>query len=378
MSEYQYYEFLAMDRPLDDSEMAELRGISTRADITPTHFSNEYNYGDLKADPAKLLERYFDVHVYVANWGTHRLAMRLPCDVAAPDDLATYCVGEGCSVRRAGKHTIIDLWSETEDHDGWVDGHGWMGSLAGVRAELMRGDQRPLYLAWLLGLDSGELDDDDEEPPVPSGLGKLPASLASMVEFLRIDEHLVAAAAEASTAERPEPGGMARWIARLPQKEKDGLLLRVAQGEHAHVAAALVRRFRKEMLQEGSGPAPQRRTVAELLARADELRQAELRRQARAAAEARRKREAAAAAAKAKRLDALAARKLAAWRDVRQLVDSKKPKSYDEAVKILGDLRDLAERENDEMDFRGRLHDLRDEHARKPSFLARLDKAKLR
>ena len=67
-----------------------------------------------------------------------------------------------------------------------------------------------------------------------------------------------------------------------------------------------------------------------------------------------------------------------AWRDVRQLVDSKKPKSYDEAVKILGDLRDLAERENDEMDFRGRLHDLRNDHARKPSFLARLDKAKLR
>lgn len=378
MSEYQYYEFLAMDRQLDAREMAELRGISTRADITPTHFSNEYSYGDLKTDPAKLLERYFDVHVYVANWGTRRLAMRLPLDAAAPDDLATYCVGEGVRVQGAGKHTIIDLWIETEDYEGWVDGRGWMGSLAGVRAELMRGDQRPLYLVWLLGLDGGQLDDDDEEPPVPPGLGKLPASLASLIEFLRIDEHLVAAAAERSAGEQPEPGGMAKWIARLPQNEKDGLLVRVAQGEHAHVAAALVRRFRTEIREDGGAPTAGRRTVSELLARADELREAEARRQARAAAAARRKREKAAAAAKAKRLDALAARKPAAWRDVRQLVDSKKPKSYDEAVRILGDLRDLAERENDEMDFRGRFHDLRDEHARKPSFLARLDKAKLR
>lgn len=33
MSEYRYYEFLAMDRPLDERQMAELRRVSTRADI---------------------------------------------------------------------------------------------------------------------------------------------------------------------------------------------------------------------------------------------------------------------------------------------------------------------------------------------------------
>ena len=70
MSEYQYYEFLAIDRPLDEGEMRELRGISSRADITPMHFVNEYDYGNLSADPGKLLEQYFDVHVYLTNWGT--------------------------------------------------------------------------------------------------------------------------------------------------------------------------------------------------------------------------------------------------------------------------------------------------------------------
>lgn len=42
MSEYQYYEFQGIDRPLTEKQMAELRAISTRARIMPTSFVNEY------------------------------------------------------------------------------------------------------------------------------------------------------------------------------------------------------------------------------------------------------------------------------------------------------------------------------------------------
>jgi hypothetical protein len=72
VGEYQCYELVALDRRLTAAEMAELRGISTRAEITPTRFWNEHHWGDLKADPVKLLARYFDVHVYFANWGSRR------------------------------------------------------------------------------------------------------------------------------------------------------------------------------------------------------------------------------------------------------------------------------------------------------------------
>ena len=70
MSEYQYYEFLAIDRPLTADEMAELRALSTRATITPVSFTNEYNWGDFKGDPDKLMQRYFDAHV-TAGEGRH-------------------------------------------------------------------------------------------------------------------------------------------------------------------------------------------------------------------------------------------------------------------------------------------------------------------
>jgi hypothetical protein len=43
MSEYQYYEFQAIDRQLTVKEMAELRSYSTRARITATSFINDYS-----------------------------------------------------------------------------------------------------------------------------------------------------------------------------------------------------------------------------------------------------------------------------------------------------------------------------------------------
>jgi len=39
VSEYQYYEFLALDRPLTTAEQAEVRAPSTRARITATSFT---------------------------------------------------------------------------------------------------------------------------------------------------------------------------------------------------------------------------------------------------------------------------------------------------------------------------------------------------
>jgi len=78
MSEYQYYEFQAIDRPLTEKEMRELRSYSTRARITPTSFVNDYSWGSFKGNKDAWMEKYFDVFLYLANWGTHILMLRLP------------------------------------------------------------------------------------------------------------------------------------------------------------------------------------------------------------------------------------------------------------------------------------------------------------
>lgn len=120
-----------------------------------------------------------------------------------------------------------------------------------------------------------------------------------------------------------------------------------------------------------------RRTVAELLDAAAELRM-ERHRQAEAEAAARevlpeRQRE----AARQRRLDELAKDPEAAWAEAGKLIGTKVPARYDEAVTFLADLRELARRDGQAGEFERRFAALREEHLRKPSLIARLDRAGL-
>jgi hypothetical protein len=78
MSEYQYYEFLALDRPLDARQQEEVRALSTRARVNATSFVNEYHWGNFRGDPSRMMERYYDAHLYLANWGSRRIMFRFP------------------------------------------------------------------------------------------------------------------------------------------------------------------------------------------------------------------------------------------------------------------------------------------------------------
>ncbi len=122
MSEVQSYEFVALERALSAAQMAELRAISTRAEISASRFWNEYHWGDLKADPAKLVERYFDAHLYVAGWGTHRLILRIPQaidlrDLATRgDEAAGFTLRfEALRKRRARGRAFLNRWKRANE-----------------------------------------------------------------------------------------------------------------------------------------------------------------------------------------------------------------------------------------------------------------------
>jgi hypothetical protein len=161
MSEYQYYEFRAVDRPLGEREMVELRELSTRAEITPTGFVNTYNWGDFRGDPYELMEKYFDAFVYVANWGTHRFMLRVPRRLLDTKAASLYCTGEELSLRAKGEHVLLEFVSDPEEPEDFVvGGEGWLPSMITLRSDLLRGDLRSLYLGWLACLWTEELDDD--------------------------------------------------------------------------------------------------------------------------------------------------------------------------------------------------------------------------
>jgi len=377
VSEYQYYEFVAVDRPLTTTQQGELRALSTRARITSSSFVNDYQWGDLKGDPRAWMERYFDAHLYLANWGTHRIMLRLPRNLLDPVRAAAYCVGESAHSWTTRDYVILDLSSEDEDGDEWWDGEGRLASIVPVRAELAAGDMRLLYLAWLLCVQGRQLGEDEVEPPVPPGLGELSGPLRSLADFLRLDQDLLAAAVEASaalTAKAPSAAALTRWVKSLPEPDKDAVIVRLLCGDDAHLRTELLRRYHGRSVGE---PATGGRTVGELLA-GGETRWAARQRLAeeREAAE-RARREQAAAVAREQRLDVLAAQQEQTWQRVATMIETKKPKEYDAAVELLADLKALSERDRQAPAFVRRVRLLREEHARKPSLLDRLDRAGL-
>jgi hypothetical protein len=109
VSEYQYYEFLALDRPLRTAEQAEIRALSTRPRITATSFTNEYHWGDFRGSPDELMRRYYDAHLYLANWGTHRVMFRLPRTLLDPEVAEQYCVDPQVSLSATHDHVILDM-----------------------------------------------------------------------------------------------------------------------------------------------------------------------------------------------------------------------------------------------------------------------------
>lgn len=379
MSEYQYYEFLAVDRPLDAAAQAELRAISTRARISSTSFVNSYEWGDLKADPLKLLERYFDAFLYLANWGTRRLALRLPREHFDPATVEGFALGDRISLRTSRSHVILDMvQSEEPDDSEWNDGSGWLASLAPLRADLLDGDLRLFHLLWLMEVEIGAIEGDVAEPlPYPRPLS---APLAALAEFFGMDVDLLAAAyGDGSQArnEAPSLDQVRAFIAGLPDEEKVAYLLRLYEGNDSHLGLELRKRCRSEIAQAPDRAARPSRTAHELMQSAEEM--AGKRRKAeeeRAAAE-RRRREAEEAKARAQRQGALAQRGEGAWREVEELIALRNASSYDRAAALLGDLREIATTAKGAGAFARRMAELAARHGQKRQFMARLTKSGL-
>ncbi|HWG03894.1 MAG TPA: hypothetical protein VG271_02670 [Beijerinckiaceae bacterium] len=203
MSEYQYYEFQAIDRPLDEADRQALRAISTRARITATSFTNSYEWGDFKGDPAKLMEHWFDLHLYLANWGSRRLMIRLPKRLVDRSLLDRFLGEVDCvTIRVASENLILNVARDEIEFEDWDDGAGRLAALAPLRADVLAGDLRLFYLLWLTAVEADVFEPDEPEP-MP-GIGPMNASLAAFTDFFGIDPDLVAAAAERSAVAIPD------------------------------------------------------------------------------------------------------------------------------------------------------------------------------
>jgi CTP:molybdopterin cytidylyltransferase MocA len=247
-----------------------------------------------------------------------------------------------------------------------MEGEGWLPALIPLREDILKGDYRLLYLAWLMAVVmEEEALETVTEPPLPPGLRKLSPALRSFVEFFEIDQDLIDVAAEAS-ADMPTASDddLRRAIAALAPEERDEFLLRLAKGE-PNLPVELKRRLD----QVGGSPARQagrRRKVGQLMTAAEEL-QAGKRRQAAAQAEAKRLAD----------LEALARRETQAWDEVETFIQGATATSYQEAVGLLARLRDLAAQRGQPAAFQERLDQIYTRYRQRSALVKRLRQAGL-
>ena len=249
MSEYQYYEFQTIDRPLNAKEQAEIQKLSSRVQLTPTQAIFLYHYGDFRGNPEKVLTQYFDAMFYIANWGTWQLMFRFPKAIVDPKWFQPYDLPDAITVTQTSKYIVLNIEIREENGmSGWIEGEGWLPQLLPLREDLMGGDLRLLYLAWLRVapyLAGTELDDDPVEPPIPPNLGQLSEPLQSFIELVELDPDWVTAAAQASprhpaALEAPLENG----LSALSEAERQEFLLKLVRRE-PHVDLQLINRLKE-------------------------------------------------------------------------------------------------------------------------------------
>jgi hypothetical protein len=378
MSEYQYHEWQAVDRVLTPEEQAAVNDLSSHIEVSSGRAVVTYHWSNFRHDPKQVLLKFFDAYFYLANWGSLRLMFRFPKGLLDEADILPYCIDGFIAFKSTGNYQVLDLDFSPEDGESWMEAEAGLSHFIRLRADLLEGDYRLLYLARLKAMimeggpyvDEDYEDDEpdiaayDREPPVPPGLKKLSPSLQNFVQVFEIDPFLVQAAAEASPdLKKALSVDYRELIGRLPRAECDDILVRLAEGD-AGVGLALRKRLSAYLPQEHPRPAG-RRTLQQLLQRAEQLEQAEEKRRAEAA---RQKHIA--------EMKALAAREAQVWQQVDTLLDTgrKIASVYNEATALLGKLKQLADFQDTQDSFQARLHQLAQKYASRPSLIDRWKK----
>jgi hypothetical protein len=371
MSEYQYYEFQAIDRPLTAAEQDKIEELSSRVQLTANRAIFTYSYGNFRSKPEDILAKYFDMMLYIANWGTWQLIFRLPKSIMDTNSLKPYLLADTIGIKESGEYIVLDISIQSEEGmSGWIEGEGWLSKMLPLRDELLSGDLRLLYLVWLRVAphlaEYDQLPEDPIEPPLPPNLGKLSSALKKFIEWVELDSDLVTAAAQASPTHQTEPEvSLEAQIPQLTKAEQQEFLVKLLHGE-AHLDRLLANRLKEIAGGSQRGPkkvATGQRTFSQI-ATISETVQTKRETKERNAAEKQREKE----------LAAMVPREKQMWQKVVRLIEVKQARPYDEATALLKDLRDLAAFQGRSADFKKGFAQLKIDYQNRPALIARFNK----
>ncbi|MCA9050762.1 MAG: hypothetical protein KDA89_18615 [Planctomycetaceae bacterium] len=353
MSEFQYVVFQAVDRPLNDRELAFAERQSSRADVSRWSLSCEYHYSSFRGDVDGLLRRGYDVFLRYTNYGDREIKMRLPQGLPfAKSVWSKYIDGARLEWKKDSKGSggILSLhpYHEPGDLEEVWEFKKHLDAAIQVRQQLIAGDLRSLYLLWLCAVDAHDEDEYGDavgqiEPPVPHGLADMSDGSLDLLLFYGLDPLLLDAAGQdvaAAPADEPQGQPTRLWAESLTSDRARDLLCQLLSGDTAAVKAGLLAEVRDAQPPMIWPTTDRQLPYSELAKRADALRSKANAEEARKA-QAKVKRD----AAKAERERQARMKKMVEdprkWlRQAEDLADARGTHNYQEAAEILFDLRE--------------------------------------
>lgn len=351
MSEYQVYCWSAVDRVLTAKERAAVNELSSHIDVSSSSATVEYNYGDFRHDPLKVLAKYFEIFCYDSNWGDRTVAFRF--DPGSVEELAlkAYATGKMTQVKKVGKSLLFvaGIYDEDGEASFWCDFDSSMGDrFTQIYSEILKGDYRGIFLLWLKARDM-ESGENDQEVFVPDGMGQLHEDHRTLIDLIELDSDLVAAAAAANPAKlsRQKSQNWEHVLEKLSEKEMRYYLSSLLKEPPHEVRNELRQDLRERQPAMEKPPNGRITTFADLKTNATAQREKEQRAEQKARERKRKS-----------YLKKLAEHENRLWEKTDELITEKNTTAYEKAVLYLKGLEGLWEDRDDRPYFLGRVENI--------------------
>lgn len=349
MSEYQYVEFQAVDRPLNDKQLEFAQRQSSRAEVSRRSLTCEYHYRSFNGNVDGLLRQGFDVFLSYANFGPREIRLRLPEGLPFDKRVWSNFVDSErltWSKDARGKGGILALnpFHESGDLEPVWDFPQYVDAAIQVRERLMAGDLRALYLLWLCAADDDNSDPDETiEPAVPHGMAELPGRSENLLTFFGLDILMLRAAAEGidrAPVRVSQDQTLEDWARSLSAERAKSLLTRFLVEDSQIIKAEAMEEIRNSQSPIAWPTTDKKRTFNQLLEVCKVLRSKETAIRQRQA-EAKAQRDAAKAEKERQARMVEMAKSPKEWlAKAEKLADARGTDNYKAAAEILADLRE--------------------------------------
>lgn len=371
MSEFQQYEFHAIDKPLNQEGLKAVGAMSSRVRLSPRKAVFTYNYSDFRQDEEKVLLGYFDFMLYMSNWGSKRIMMKFPLDMVDYDILKQYrisvvdCYSQDIRIVKKAGFLLLDINYVEEDSYDWIDEGDYGYNFLNMRDEIMNGNYQSLFVVWLKYLsmmydgDSFSHSYSFDSGLIPDNLSTLGITASAVKDFFSIEEDWLDIMISYSKKKEEKPFDIESKLLEMPKARMLEYMRMIVAGE-TNLTIRLIKELKsKDSRNEG--------------VKSKQIKLLEIGTKVNTAREARQK----------KKQEENARRELAEMKALRKNIEECKTeiinyiekggnKCYDAAVTNLMTLKRMHEFFNSRSEFAEFLNSLITKYSRKSSFVRRV------